>query len=232
MSFSRFFSRHITQVVHSAVCAFIFQAVKAAPFKSESPEDNLSDAHKQLIFNAFQQQDERLSEDAIHIVDVPKSQCILACVSGIPFFGRYELKISTAAIKSIASRSQNGLTEEAALSAITAHEAIHAKENHEFFIMMASSYLSLLVLYNMRNVTQSSAILFAVSSSLFTLSHRALCRQMEYRADKMAIMHHPELKESLKETLNVLRSKDDARHPSLYLLDDHPYINERIANIR
>lgn len=128
-------------------------------------------------------------------------------------------------------KNDSHFTHQDYIRAICAHEAVHARENHRFFIVFFTTLSNFLTLD--LSIAYSVPLAFSFLFSLFNngLMTALISRQLEYRADRIAATTEgPEITACLISMFETLEHQPHSQRPSRFwgtLFKTHPSLAER-----
>jgi len=185
-----------------------------------SPPLLQDDPEYKLMHTVFADMGADLEKKSLRISTVDEHTGILAGCAASPLFDTYNLVVSPNKVRRLSKKTINTSSAEDILTAITAHEAVHAIENHNAIISSSSSLFSLCVFDLCKHHRLPRGVTLAASIMAFGSLYIVMSKQMEYRADMVAAKHDPKIRATLIDVLMAMEHKPPlpdkiiARHPS------------------
>lgn len=231
MSFSRLFKKNYKQVGGSIFLGVLEKYLATYYPRNEDKKQTrppIQSSYKFLIEEIFRKSGVDVDRYGLDVAAFPQSKHFIASVSQCPIGGHYQVNVSIDEIEKLSKKSNNTLSKEDILKALSAHEAVHAKEQHELIIAIGSTYCALWTLQQTQHLRCCQSTRLSLAIAAFATTYHYLSKQMEYRADRLAVECIPSTKATLKEILCLLHEQS-TEHSTL--LSAHPTPLSRVARL-
>ena len=192
------------------------------------PKDS---ADYQLIHQVFVNMGAKMHQKKLQVVLTTEEQEETAIMesSGLPFHATYHLTISLPMIQCLADQSDQRLSREDIIQAITAHEATHLMEDHAFITANAAVLMSVSFFTLIKSFPAPILLSILLSVIVNKAMYAAISQQLEYRADKQAHQQGHEVSQSLIQILTLMSKQPHSSDP---FFASHPSHEKRIENLK
>lgn len=224
-------SKFMKNMVYASGATFCSEVLVQKRFKDIPLSSSLrqDDPQYKLIHTVFAEMGADLEKKSLRISTVDEHAGILAGCAASPFFQTYNLVVSPNKVRRLSKKTTNTSSEEDIVTAITAHEAVHAIENHNAIISLSSFFLFRCMLDLCKHHRLPQGVTLTSSIMAFGSLYILLSKQMEYRADRVAAKHDPKICATL---IDVLRATEHKSPLPNNILARHPSNTDRIHHLQ
>ena len=147
--------------------------------------------------------------------------------------GEYYLQVDPDKIKKLVDSGKLTKPEMDYWRAVFAHEAVHAKERHDFWNIYCSVIVGLTAVYFSR-LYQFSCFMFRLSGPVsLSLANHFISQNLEFRADEQAAKLSPKIREDLRDLITADQDQEHDNMPpwAKFLFHSHPSDSDRIKRL-